>query len=330
MSELANRRSKTSARILELKNELAAASSIANGKACVYATGSFGRGEASPHSDLDLFIVGNGTMNGGGEERSLKRLEEIRLKAQLIEVTNKLKIPEFSGDGKYLQHYTVHELTKTLGKSDDDAQNTFTARLLLLLESKPLIEERVYGRAIEEVIGAYWKDYDDYASKFMPAFLANDILRLWRTFCVNYEAGREDEPERKKAKAKTKNYKLKHSRLLTCFSGIAFLLSKYVIAHTVSPRDALQMTKITPTERMEWIATEHQLNGARETIKELMEQYEAFLEATNVPEEELIDRFLDKEQRQKYRTDASKFGNLMFNILEKVGGDTDFYRLLVV
>ncbi len=44
----------------QLKEQLLAAEKFVGQKACVYVTGSFGRGEASKHSDLDLFIVGKG------------------------------------------------------------------------------------------------------------------------------------------------------------------------------------------------------------------------------------------------------------------------------
>jgi hypothetical protein len=131
-------------------------------------------------------------------------LEEILIKADLIEVTRELGIPEFSGDGRYLAAYSVHDFTKTLGTPEDDVTNTFTARLLLLLESRPLVEETVYREIIEEVTAAYWRDYEDHKSTFMPAFFANDVLRLWRTFCVNYEARTERVPEEEKAKGKLK------------------------------------------------------------------------------------------------------------------------------
>jgi hypothetical protein len=55
----------------------------------------------------------------------------------------------------------VHDFTKTLGTPEDDVTNTFTARLLLLLESCSLVEEAVYKEVIEEVIAAYWRDYED-------------------------------------------------------------------------------------------------------------------------------------------------------------------------
>src|SRR5437879_3543296 len=96
------RRSETTSRFEQLQKQLSAADKLAADKACVYATGSFGRGEASKYSDLDLFIVGRGDKN----RRDLSNLEEIRIKADLIEATQTLGIPEFSGDGEYLIHYT--------------------------------------------------------------------------------------------------------------------------------------------------------------------------------------------------------------------------------
>ena len=146
MSELAERRSKMLERLPRLQERLKRAAEIAAGKACVYATGSFGRCEASQYSDLDLFIVGKTELAPDGKKRSLlSRLDEIRVKAELIDATRDLKIPEFSGDGQYLTHYSVDELTETLGKREDDVTNTFTARLLLLLESKVLIGGAVYS-----------------------------------------------------------------------------------------------------------------------------------------------------------------------------------------
>jgi hypothetical protein len=98
----------------------------------------------------------------------------------------------------------VRDFTNTLGTEHDDVTNTFTARLLLILESCPLLEVAVYQVVTEEVIAAYWRDYEDHKSDFIPAFLANDILRLWRTFCVNYEARTERQPDLEKAKARSR------------------------------------------------------------------------------------------------------------------------------
>ncbi len=143
MNELKSRRSSSGQRLSALRSQLVGAEARAKDKACVYATGSFGRGEASAHSDLDLFIVGKDAQGGSNSEKKprsqLRRLDEICINAELIHATKSLSIPEFSGDGEYLSHYSVSDLIETLGTRQDDVSNTFTARLLLLLESCPLV-----------------------------------------------------------------------------------------------------------------------------------------------------------------------------------------------
>jgi predicted nucleotidyltransferase len=333
VGELSDRRSQTAARIKILREKLSAADGIAAGKACVYATGSFGRCEASVYSDLDLFIVskmGNEKAPDGKQQSLLKRLDDIRIKADLIEVTRELRIPEFSGDGKYLVHYSVQELTGTLGKPEDDALNTFTARLLLLLESAPLLGASVYKDVIEEVIAPYWKDFADHKGDFVPAFLTNDILRLWRTFCVNYEANTSSEPTAENVKRKSKNYKLKHSRLLTCYSALLYLLAVYGRQNTVSPDDVVHMTQLTPTLRLEWLLDQRDIAGAHAAVRKLLDQYDAFLQTTNILEKDLIEKFKDKATSRTYMASANTFGQSMFEALTSIGDGSRLHRLLIV
>jgi predicted nucleotidyltransferase len=330
VDELADRRSQTAAQIVSLRKKLETAEKFASGKACVYATGSFGRGEASKNSDLDLFIVGLKNKSPGMEGSMLNRLDEICIKADLIEATRALGIPDFDGDGRYLMHYPVQEFTEKLGTPDDDITNTFTARLLLLLESCPLLETSVYKEVTGEVIAAYWRDYEDHKSNFMPAFVANDILRMWRTFCVNYEARTERKPDDKKIKGKIKNYKLKHSRLLTCYSALLYLLAIYKRDNTVTPTDAVGMIELTPTQRLEWLSSQPELDTARKSISGLLFKYDQFLQTTNVEEGELVRRFSNKETVAHYMNNASQFGDLMFEALNQIGDGNRFHRLLVV
>lgn len=321
------RRSKTKARFERLRKELTEAEKLAGQKACVYVTGSFGRGEASAYSDLDLFILGRGENN----QRELSKLDEIRIKADLIEASQRLQFPDFSGDGQYLVHYTEGELIQSLGKPEDDANNTFTARLLLLLESQPLLCGGVYAAAIEKVIAAYWKDYPDHKKEFVPAFLANDISRLWRTFCVNYEAQTRTEPEEKKAKRRLKNYKLKHSRLLTCYSALLYLLAVFAAQKTVHPKNVIEMAQLSPTARLEWLLSRPDLApAAKETVRQLLDHYERFLAATNFPEQTLLEIFLDPKRSKEHLHSANELGNLTFEALELIGRRTAFHRALVV
>lgn len=338
MSELEARREYSSKKIMEIRSKFVRAAKFASGKACVYATGSFGRCEASEYSDLDVFIAGKSErlrrIDGSGEDLGpknlLNHLDEICVQAEVIQASRDLQFPEFSGDGRYLDHHSIYEFTSTLGTEKDDVANTFTARLLLLLESKPLLEDAVYDEIVHGVIDSYWRDYPDHKTNFMPAFLANDILRIWRTFCVNYEARTEREPEDKKASGKLKNYKLKHSRLLTCYSALVYLLAVYESQNCVTPSDAFTMTKLTPTERLQWVRDQTLLSDAKNTLDNLLTQYERFLETTHIGERDLIDQFMNKETSRKYMKAAHEFGDSMCQTLRLVGNGSSFYRLLIV
>lgn len=328
MDFLKNRRKIVNSRLGNLTKKLGKARNLAEGKACVYLIGSYGRGEASEYSDLDLFIVGDGTK----EERALTNLDEILIKAELIEATRKNKIPEFSGDGEYLTHYTVDDLVDTLGTRDDDKTNTFTARLLLLLESRPLLEEKIYSNVISKVIDAYWEDYEDHGSEFVPAFLVNDILRLWRTFCVNYEAGTKNESETpdQKAKRKLKNYKLKHSRLLTCYSVLMYLMAVMAEQGTVSPDNAKHMVSLSPTERLGWLKGQTKFEMQSSRVDTILSLYENFLKKTDAPKGKLIEMFKDLKKSQDAFEKAKDFGDQVYELLCSMGKDNKVFRILVV
>jgi len=330
MGDLLNqRRAYSNHRVGELQVGLDSAEHICAGKACVYTTGSFGRGEAGEHSDLDLFIVSL-TTDDDPPESKLGRLDEILIKADLIECTRKLNFPEFSGDGEYLFRHSVHQLVDSLGKRNDDAENTFTARLLLLLESRPLLGKDAYRIVTDNTIAAYWRDYADHKNDFMPAFLANDILRLWRTLCINYEAGTFTEPEEEKAKRKLKNFKLKHSRLLTCYSALLYLLYIYEKRKTVSPEAAREMVELTPTMRLEFLLDQKDLAPVHGKLSLLVEKYESFLRTSNQSKKVLVTQFLDKDQAKNLLLEASQFGDLVFQVLADIGKTSRFHRLLVV
>lgn len=324
-------------RFASLRHSLTEAPRICTDNACVYVTGSFGRREANEHSDVDLFIV---SLSDYDKEKQIDRsriskLNEILLKAELIRVSRDLKFPEFSQDGRFLQHHTARKLIESTGNQYDDAENTFTARLLLLLESRPLAGNEVHSKIIDDVIAKYWREYSDHYDRFMPAYLANDILRYWRTLCLNYEATAfEQTPSehalRNRVKRKIKNYKLKHSRMLTCYSALLYLLYIYSKNSTVTPTDAQTMISLTPTERVEFIA--NALGGTEPAsfVYEFLQKYERFLEVTSESEDGLIRLFFDEKEEPKLRDEQSEFGDLAYRILYSVGHDNQFYRRLVI
>jgi len=298
-------------------------------RVCVYTTGSFGRDDASRFSDLDVFIVSeeeNVTQN-----RLLTGLEEIELLASIVHTNRELSLPDIDADGGFLKVHQLSDYLVGLGKPSDDANNTFTGRLLLLLESKPLFGHEVFEKVRRECVDRYWNDYADHSDSFLPAFLINDILRFWRTLCVNYEAGSPKDPEKRRAK----NYKLKHSRLLTCFSAIVGLQAQYQKESTITPETAIETLSLTPLERLEHAKPAMHVS-LHDKIGELFNLYERFLVETDCSKQELYEKMRDPGYYKESLENARVFGDTMFSLLEGMSMiETDvkakrFFRYLTV
>ena len=145
----------------------------------------------------------------------------------------------------------------------------------------------------------------------------------------NYEARTETEPVEKKAKRKLKNYKLKHSRLLTCCSALLYLLAVYEVEGTVTPEGARVMTQRTPVDRLRGLLERQEHAAAHATIRQLLEGYERFLDRTDAPDADLVARFMDAGQAKGYIREQNEFGDTVGEALKLIGQGR-FYRLLLV
>lgn len=90
------------------------------------------------------------------------------------------------------------------------------------------------------------------------------------------------------------------------------------------------MVALTPTERLEWLCLQSEVMPARPKLEELLALYEEFLVRTDTSEDKLAERFMDEAIRKEYFESASRFGDLVFEVLEAFGGGNRFHRLLVV
>jgi len=294
---------------------------------CVYATGSYGRLEAWSGSDADLFFL----YDDADESQRVPLTTFIRLSALLIESTETMDFPPFSGDGRYLEVQYVGEMERVLGSPSDDSLNAFTARMLLLLESQPVYDEVVYARLLERIVGFYYRDYGSHDKDFLPVFLVNDILRFWRTLTLNYEHHRlkllpltGEELERKKADSALKNYKLKVSRLATCFSMVANLSAEPV---PVTVETVLELCRLTPSGRFDRL-TGHS-EAAEGVIAELKVIYDAFLQSVQRKERDLLADFSDSSYRDEALQNAARYGDLIYELLQQVT-TPDRMRFLVI
>jgi hypothetical protein len=319
-----------------LRSSLYDASRLLGKMGCVYAIGSFGRLEAGSKSDLDLFVVVKSYKRDEGSDEPPKfRLpgtKQILLKRELIVAVEAAGIPDFDGGGRFLSTHSFDSYTRYLGSQEDDYCNTLTGRMLLLLESKCLVSDKVYDQLIESVINEYFKDFAGKEDRFLPAFLINDIVRMWRTFCVNYEFYRRD-----KKRDKVKNIKLKFSRMLTCYSAILNLLHDYTANGTVTPQDVIRIAELTPTERIELLANTYD-GSARadrvinEALHGALNDYSEFLELVhgNDGEPEMV----LQEDEEIWRKRSYDFGAKLAAALTGIAGseplNNDLYRTVLI
>lgn len=304
-------------RLQKIADDLVGADEAFGQRACVYATGSFGRLEAGPESDLDLFIV----VETDAEEHKplLNAVDEIKLKSELIRTAEKNDLAKFDGGGRFLTAHTIDSFTTWLGSNEDDSRNTLTGRMLMLLESKPLIGHVTYQKTINLVIDKYFRDYTGHENEFIPSFLFNDIIRMWRTFCVNYEFYRKEGSSRNKIK----NLKLKFSRMLTCYSGIVYLMAIYARDGHVQPDDVRAMIAISPTERLEAIAavdfgfTGEVAAALHEAVESALAAYSEFLELTHQPSNEAVSIYNADEAT--WREKSYAFGRCLSTMIDNIG-----------
>ncbi len=207
---------------------------------CIYAAGSLARHETGRVSDLDLFFIGHRPAREQGK-RSISRLQELQAFSELIQLNSDLSLEPFSGDGQYLKVHELDDIIGGTGSSDDDSENLFTTRLLLLLESKPLAGIDVYDQAVADVLDMYFRDGRGRKG-FRPLFLLNDVLRYWRTLCLNYERDRfeQGKPWWKR------NLNLKFPRKLTVYSTVLSIIAFGV----TSAEDFKPIAAMTPMERL--------------------------------------------------------------------------------
>jgi predicted nucleotidyltransferase len=281
----------------------------------IYVTGSYGRLEARSGSDLDLFFVLGG-------DRSIERTTKILIDAELIRIVKELKFPPFSNDAQYLEIHNLKEMIEKLGGAEDDFKNFFTARMLLLLESRPVFGDAAYKAILKQIIDAYFRDFHDHTGDFRPLFLVNDVLRFWKTLCLNYENRRNRLQDRaNKNKHHLKNLKLKFSRLLICFSTIIPLFA----SRTNSPEEVLTLTSVPPLERL---ASVIKTGDQRRLYDRIIELYAFFLELSARPD--ILDWIGERGNRRAAFPQADEFGTTIFSLLRATMRSADDMRFLII
>lgn len=296
---------------LEIQESVAAL----KGRVTIYATGSYGRREATKYSDIDVFIVVKSGCAVSLEQR-------YQLFNDLIKINRILERKPFSKDCKYLDVHSLDNMLDLLGRPEDDSGNTFTARMLLLLEGRPLVGEFVHDEIMEAVLKRYFRDYILHSEDFIPRFLYNDITRYWKTLCLNYEAYHITGVDR--ARMRLDNLKLRFARKLTCFSLVIALLHA---KQGVSLQQARQLIALSPLERLSRV----RIAENAEHVDQALDSYADFLKLAHRSQE--VDSQIEKKLANigdlplshenewvAAKAASRKFGTSLVELISAIGG----------
>lgn len=312
---LVQRMQRSRTKLDELRQAANDHDSLRNANISIFAAGSLGRLEVGEKSDFDVFMVASSEKL---DQPSVTRLEEYEVFAALIRINEALKYPRFSGDGRFLKTYELRDMVKATGSPLDDSENLFTARILLLLESQPVTNTNLYDEAIKKVVQNYYRDGVGRGD-FHPLFLLNDLLRYWRTLCLNYEVHR-NEANRPWLK---KNLNLKFSRKLTIFSTIFGLL-----AGLAGDADSfLKFCKMPPIQRLAVALDVIEDSELEEGFIKALHDYEYFLRAK---ETSRIDQESNLRLRKRYSDAADRFGRFFYSVLDSQRIDGNLRRFVLI
>lgn len=320
-TQIETRKSYSKERIQQISHALKGTPSLKDSpNLCIYVTGSYGREEGGVNSDLDIFLIDTAKR----KDKRISRIKKILIDADLIRLTKDLGFPEFSGDGEYLKIHSLTEIKGNLGSPKDDYENYFTARMLLLLESKPIFNNQKYMNSISALVESYYVDYHDHTDQFLPVFLVNDILRFWKTLCLNYEH-RRNRGGGNKPKGHLKNLKLKNSRMLTCFSAILWIVSN---GKQCTQERIKHMFRLSPMERLYDVRNSLK-NEDQHLVNTIIEEYDWFLGQTNRPEEEILKWIENEDNRIVAFAHAKIIGESIYKSIEKLD-EHNYMRYIVV
>ncbi len=261
--------------------------------------GSLARLEWTSGSDVDWTLL----IDGATSPEHYKTAQAIQSHLSNLEFEEKnLVDPGTSGIFGTLTF--SHDLVHLLGGQADTNINT-TRRILLALESIGLKKD-VRRRTLRAVIARYLQDDFNFqnqeAQMKTPRFLLNDIVRFWRTLCVDYGMKRWTE----ESQWALRNVKLRMSRKWLFASGLLMMFGcaeKFVPPDETEPSHARTLENLdrlmdqTPTDT---IIEQLSLLGLNTQVAELLTLYDKYLKKLN--NEDVRDR-LSKISPEAARND---------------------------
>lgn len=318
-------------------------------KFCVYITGSLARLEIDENSDLDLFVVDHVT-----PEDPLSFIETSRVIATLeaIRKASLFRERRYSRGGYFLRPLPFSSMIREIGDPQEDARNLFTARMLLLINSLPMINRPVYDDLRSRSIDAYWSTVDSGGQLRMvphdkphkPLMFMNDLRRWWLSVALNFERNHSHRAVSEKARARSEggledplddpvverriaNLKLRHARSLAVFTVLATLLAAQR-SDGVTRADFDEALSLTPVQRL--TAIREKSPDVQDTIDRILDMYASYLEFLSGNKTDLALRVQKDQEYKPMKQQSYRFHREICELLERLGKGSLLYDYMVV
>lgn len=198
--------------------------------------GSYARREVTQGSDVDLFFLFDKA------ELADVTAKQVAFR-KVLEAAN-FKMP--SPGGVFDAPLSVGALSQTIGGMEDNTKH-ITRRMLLLLEGEWIHNEEEFEETRLRLLTQYIPK--DIRPDQICLFLLNDIIRYWRTICVDFEHKVQKENKDRAIRL----IKLRFSRMMLFVAGVFAVSETYNLKRKDKLLRLNELLKLPPYKRLQEI-----------------------------------------------------------------------------